>query len=155
MRKLMVVLGILLLIPCMVYAAGTVTVKANRVAGDAIWLTYTWTADASDGSVPATVSGIGNFPADRGGWVCQVVTDPGSTAPTANYDITLTDGSGIDIMGGELADRSATATERAVPKIDTVFGCTPVRDEITMNLTNNSVNSATGIVNVIIFEFVD
>ena len=46
-----------------------------------------------------------------------VMTDPGSTAPTALWDLTVTDaGQGTnDIMGSACLNRSATVTEWAVP----------------------------------------
>ena len=42
-------------------------------------------------------------------------TDPGATAPTTLYDITLVNANGRDVMGGALADRSATVTEDTMP----------------------------------------
>ena len=46
----------------------------------------------------------------RGWYLYNVTTDPGASAPTAAYDITLV-AAGEDVAGGKLADRSATATE--------------------------------------------
>ena len=75
----------------------------------------------------------------------MVITDPGTEAPTADYDITLTDADGVDVMGGELADRHTTATEQAVPKIgDTVYGTRFVKGPLIFAITNNSVNDAAG-----------
>lgn len=110
-------------------------------------LTFTWTADDGDGSVPATASEL-SFKAN----VCVVVTNPGATAPTDDYDITLTDEHGIDVMGGQLANRDTTTSESALPKIGSVYGCRPISGTITLNITNNSVNSATGVVEVFILK---
>ena len=78
------------------------------------------------------------------GYVFMVVTDPGATAPQALYDITLLDSDGIDVMGGELANLSATATEQAVPKIGAVYGTRFVRGPLTLTISNNNVNTALG-----------
>lgn len=135
-------------------AAGSVSVAVTEYPGDVDVLTYTFTADASDGSVPAT-SSTGFFPnpdrKSKVGCVAAVVTNPGATAPTDNYDITLTEEiTGVDIMGDELADLSNTATAQNAPKIGNAYACRVVYDALTMNLTNNSVNSATGVVYVYI-----
>ena len=47
------------------------------------------------------------------GYVAQLVTVPaaGGDAPTALYDVTITDGDSVDVLAGVGADRSATATE--------------------------------------------
>jgi hypothetical protein len=77
--------------------------------------------------------------------LCQIETDPGTTAPTTLYDITLTDISSNDVLGGAGMNRSATATEPAVPIIDTTTslqGCRTITSPLTFNLSNNSVNGA-------------
>lgn len=85
------------------------------------------------------------------GYVFMVVTDPGATAPTANYDITLLDSDGVDVMGGELANRHTTSTEQAVPKIDAVYGTRFVKGPLTLTISNNSVNTALGEVIIYIY----
>ena len=107
---------------------------------------FSWTADASAHTVPATDSKWA-----INGYVILVVTNPdGDTAPTDEYDITLTDEDDCDIMGGNLADRSDTNTEQAVPKIGTVYGGRWVSGILTLNISGNSVNSAAGTVKVYI-----
>jgi len=54
----------------------------------------------------------------RGYYVVLVVTNPGATAPTDDYDLTILDAQGVDIMGGKLADRDETNTEQVVPEIN-------------------------------------
>jgi len=100
-----------------------------------------WLADDSDGSVlPASLP---NFD----GKILLVVVDPGSPAPTANYNITLKDGTGLDVMHGALQNRSDTVTEYArcsvVEPMDR-----PVAGAVGFALTGNSVNSAVGAVYV-------
>lgn len=123
--------------------AGTVTVSEISFLESQIYtFTYSWTADAANGSVPATAG------PEIEGLVFMAVTDPGSTAPTALYDITLTDSDGCDVFGGELSDRSATAIEQATPKVGNSYQERYVKGAMTLNITNNSVNSATGTVKV-------
>ncbi len=148
MKKLIVLLAVvmLLLTAGLANAAGTVTQTLTKVGSHTLLLTFSWTADASAATVPVTASSTG-----LEGYVYLVVTNPGTTAPTDLYDITLTDTESVDVMGGELSDRSTSATQQVVPKIDTVFGARWVDGVLTMTLTNNSVNSATGTVKVYIF----
>ena len=45
------------------------------------------------------------------GFIVRVVTNPGTTTPTDNYDITLLDEDGVDVASGYLADRDQTNSE--------------------------------------------
>lgn len=45
---------------------------------------------------------------------CTTIPGTGSDAPTAAYDVTITDAQGHDILLGAGADRSASATEHIV-----------------------------------------
>jgi len=125
-------------------AGSSVTVTYTRIGDVYTLVTYTWTADDSNGSVPATAS------KSLAGYIVKVVTDPGATAPTDDYDITLTDSDGVDVMGGALADRDTANTEQAVPKIGAAYGGSFFTGALTLNISNNSVNSATGEVKVYI-----
>lgn len=100
-------------------------------------LLVTWTGDASDGSVPTLL--IEHY---AGWYIIKVVTNPGTTAPTANYDITFIDTDGLDIMEGLLVDRSATATEKVLAA--EMIG----EDGFTVTIANNSVHSATGTIRI-------
>lgn len=51
-----------------------------------------WLSDDAAGTVSGTTKKIV-------GTLIKGVTDPGSTAPTDNYDIVLTDEEGVDILG--------------------------------------------------------
>lgn len=138
-------LAVITLMVGLAYGAGTVTQSYVSKTNSVSLLTYTWTADASAATVPATASTV-----SIDGYVILVITNPGSTAPTDNYDITLTDADGVDVMGGTLANRDAANTEQAVPMIGAVYGGRWVSGIITLNITNNSVNSATGTVQVFV-----
>lgn len=91
------------------------------------------------------------LPNGRIGYIAKVVTDPGGTAPTDDYDITLTDDTtGADLLGGEGADRDTANTEEVVPKVGNAYAGNVAFTSFTLNLTNNSVNGATGDVYVYI-----
>ena len=97
-------------------------------------IVYSWTAH-TDGTF---TSSLCTNPRRVDGWVTHVQTDPGGTAPQALYDITLTDSRSEDIAAGQLANRSATATETVE------IGGRPVYGPLTLNISGNNVNGATG-----------
>jgi hypothetical protein len=131
MKKILFIIFIILFTST-VYGAGTISWDFDKIGPLGIYkYTATCTADSSDGSYPSTSGSTWNID----GFVLLVETDPGSTAPTDNYDIVLNDKYGADIMGGDLADRDSSATER-VKRVEFVDG------RITPVITNNSVNSA-------------
>jgi hypothetical protein len=66
-----------------------------------------WTSDAS-GNADVSIPNLY-------GWCVKVITDPGSTAPTDNYDITLVDENNADALEGLLADRDTANTETVYP----------------------------------------
>lgn len=96
-----------------------------------------WQADDTDASIANFTIPTSTLEQYKGTFIYRVITDPGTTAPTAAYDIVINDIYGADIMSGSLADRSATATEFVEVTI-------PVYGQLTGVFTNNSVNSATG-----------
>lgn len=57
----------------------------------------------------------------RGMYLVGLVTNPGAAAPTADYDITLLDKDGADLLGGAGVDRHTSASERAVPSPDGTY----------------------------------
>lgn len=130
--------------------AGTVTQENSLTGAGGIKLaTLTVVGDASDGSVPDTV-----LDHKFSGRIVALETDPGSTAPTANYDITLEDANGHDVLEGVGANRSASATE----KVSVVFSGTSVHppvdisDVLTLKIANQSVNSADIVIKLYIAE---
>ena len=151
MKKLAMAL-ILLLLPSICLAAGSWATWEKRdwyPIGIRIVI-LEWTADAADGSVPlydtADASALNSF---IEGWnLYMILTDPGSTAPTADYDITMPDQYGIDVTGATLTDRSATASQQVVPLLngtDGIYGGRTIDDiGFIVTLTGNSENSATG-----------
>lgn len=120
--------------------AGTVTI-AHYAIGMVRRVEISWTADAADGSVPATA-----LPAFEGR-LLALVTNPGSTAPTDNYDITLPAGIGDDRLQSVGANRHTTTTQSApvVYSGSTVHPWVDGDETLTFTLANNAVNSATGV----------
>lgn len=75
-----------------------------------------WTSDSS-GNASQTFGSIE-------GTIVRVVTNPGSTAPTDNYDMTITDEDGYDILAGQGSNRDTSTTESFVPGIPFTDGTT-------------------------------
>lgn len=67
------------------------------------------------------------------GEILQVVTDPGATAPSDNWDLTLTDSDSLDLLKGNGADRDESDTEYIVGSGTT---CLPIVGKLTFNVTN-------------------
>lgn len=138
------VLGAFLIIPILSYATGTVTYTVkDPLAGVSRVITFSVTGDSAAGTVPNTSTTVGET---AGYWLCAMETDPGATAPTALYDITILSANGADLLGGAGANRSATVTEIAYPTIDSTSGqkgCVPINSALTLTVGNTSVNSAT------------
>lgn len=106
---------------------------------------WSWTADDTTGAITSKASDD-----IISGEIMHAETNPGATAPTANYDITVSNANAVDVMGGELADRSASASEQAFPKAGNGYGPIVVNSVLTFAGANNSVNSATGTCKVIV-----
>lgn len=68
----------------------------------------TWTSDDATGAVSATTS------FNVYGYLIKGTTDPGTPAPTDNYDITLSDDYSVDLLASSvntLANRHTTTTQ--------------------------------------------
>lgn len=98
-------------------------------------------ADAADGSYPNTTlpQAGGGIENTDGLYFYQLVTNPGSPAPTDNYDITaIATNTGLDLLGGNGANRDTSTTETAAPAtLSTVF-----LGPVSFRTSGNSVNSA-------------
>lgn len=121
-------------------AGSSSTVTKTSAANDGtLKLIWDWVGDNANGSVPSAQT------ADTiTGYVLLGETNPGAAAPTDNYDIVVTNEEGTDIFGGELMNRDTANNEQAVPLVGNAYGPRFVNSKLTMTLTNNSVNSATG-----------
>lgn len=112
-------------------------------------LTFTWVT-ASNGSLTSTAITANMAKVLTGLKAVLAVTNPsgGATAPTDNYDITITDADGVDIFGGALNNRDEANSEQARPAIATLAGERLVDGVLTFNLSGNSVDSAAGVCKV-------
>lgn len=123
--------------------AGTVTITREDIPGISRAkigeiITATCVADSSNGSFPATtITGMRGF-------CVKVITKPGATNPTANYDIALYSpiAATLDALGGALADRSASAAEQKAPVLSGATSPVFLNGDYSFAITNNSVNSA-------------
>lgn len=97
----------------------------ESIHGDVKKIVFTWTS-ASDG----TASGTTTHAYD--GKVELLTTDPGATAPTDNYDVSLLDDDGVDVQGGAGVDRDTANTEQAVASVLGVVASS----KLTLNIAN-------------------
>jgi cyclophilin family peptidyl-prolyl cis-trans isomerase len=118
--------------------AGTVSEELTCDVAPVKVVTFTCTADSSDGSYPATT-----ISTNIKGRLLQIVTDPdGDTAPQDNYDITITESGGADMLLGVAANRDTANTEVAIVESNGAHSVVAETDALTLNITNNNVNSA-------------
>jgi hypothetical protein len=146
-RKILVIVLGLLLFASTAFAAGTLT-QSYKVFGDVTVVTLAWAAGGS-GVFTSTAFSSTIMAQILGKWLYIAETYPGasSAAPTDQYDITITNSSGLDVVGGVLADRATATNERRVVKLDstsTISGGAYITDTLTLNIANNSNASATG-----------
>ena len=137
--------------------AGSVTMTLSKISTklsgkganypgthDIFKLLIEWTGAASGGAVTA-VDFSNAITKDILGRCCSLaVTDPGSIAPTAAYDIEILDEYGVDVFGGNLNNRDAANSEQAAPLISSFTDKRLCAGVWNFKLTGNSVNSATG-----------
>ncbi len=123
--------------------AESITMTLNEVNPRVFELKIAWIA-ASNGSLTAEDTNL-EITGKLKGWSCFLaITDPGSTAPTDNYNVSVKDAYGVDIFGGELDNRDTANSEQAVPLMDVVYGARLINTALTFDVTGNSVDSATG-----------
>lgn len=112
------------------YAKGDNKIECSWVCG---------TTGAGDAGA-VTQSICSNYNSDRAifdikpskieGYIVRVVTNPSATAPTDDYDITITDADGVDVMAGALANRDTANSEQVIPS-DPPY----VNSELTVNIS--------------------
>lgn len=124
--------------------------KSDNNKGYAI-LDAAWVADADAATIPDTALPNDFIEAIKGWYLYAIQTKPGAgdVAPTADYNVTLEDSIGMDILGGAGADRSASATEWAMPLWGTETIPAPVVEGLTLKVAGNSVVSAEGQIRLI------
>jgi hypothetical protein len=121
---------------------GTVTLTGKPTSDNLIKkYEIDWTSNAA-GAAGETV---GPFI----GVLLRVVFNPGTAAPSDNYDVTLSDEDGVDVLSGLGANRDTSTTEEIIPLLNGSDGTntTPLPRAICGNLTlavTNAGDSKTG-----------
>ena len=147
MKKLIAVI-ILALIPGLLMAEGAVITEVVKSIGGShtgmYTLTLAWTSDSATGKVEDTTSDEITAWLE-GKWIMSAKTVPGTgdEAPTAAYDITITDEDGFSIFSTDLNDRSATVAEEALPYVAGTKSPRLITGALTTSITNAG-NSNTG-----------
>ncbi len=127
----------------------TLKMVPNSMGRELMKVAFTWVSH-TDGSLTAVST---NDTKHEGrtitdwmkGWdVLFAITNPGATAPTANYNAVFTDEDSCDIFGGELNDLSATVAEQAVPLVGSAYATRPITSALSFDITDNSVNTGLG-----------
>jgi len=104
-----------------------------------------WVSDSAAGSV----SQLSTKPIF--GEILRITTNPGATAPTDLYDVTILDEDLVDVALGTLANRSTANTETVYPTVVGSGGTTYVRTAIAGRITLTIAaagNSKTGRVTI-------
>ena len=103
-------------------------------------ITLTLVGDSSDGSVPDTA-----LTTKISGRLVCLVTNPGTPAPTANYDLVLNNADGIDMLKGAGINRHTSNSEHDPVELSANNRAgVPVAagETLTLVMTNQAVASA-------------
>lgn len=125
------------------FAAGTVQQTITQLGTSGNWvLAFNWTGDASTGTVPTTPGIVGGC--CQGYLVTTMETVPRTPNPTANYSVSITDGSGADQFAGLAGALSASLPQSfAAPA-----SAAPVQGTLNLVITGQAVAGAKGAVYV-------
>lgn len=107
--------------------ACTITEETLGTVKKVVW---SWTS-AADGTVGAAAVSSTTTNA-YSGEVLRLVTNPGATAPTDNWDVVVNDEDGNDVLMGAGADRDTANTEQVLASSLGVVA----NDKLTMLVTN-------------------
>lgn len=146
MKKLIsgVVLALTLLVASVSWASDSMTVTPYDYKDHNLRVIKIDWVDSPALTMESQYSGVDSW--IQGWYLFKVQTKPGAAAaqPDDDYDITITDAEGHDVMGGELANRDESNTEEAVPKIDTVYGPQPNISSWTITVSGQTTAAGTG-----------
>ncbi len=140
-KKILSIATVLVLLSTAAFAAGSWVLTTSQPGSERMWKQYTGTADSGDGSLPArTVVGFTGY------YLYTVETWSGATTPTDNSDLTLLDATtGEDLLGGNGTDAIDGSNPNSIFPKSTNMDLNyyhMVKGDMTINVTNNSVNSA-------------
>lgn len=128
----------LMLVPSLAMAASSATTTIRYDVNGEKVVVINWTTDTDGSFSNYTTTEPLNCRVDA------VTTDPGSTAPTDNYDITLVDKDSLDLLQARGANRDTANTEILNLLMDGAYREYFVDGPVTLTLSGNSVASATG-----------
>ena len=124
--------------------AGSAMTFAYEESASIRKVTVSWTSDSQTGGVAGSSKKVS-------GSIVKIVTDPGSAAPSADYDIVITDPEGLNVLGlshDDLIDRHTTNTEAIYcnmkPDGATVLAAYPVVSDVLTFTVAAAGNSKTG-----------
>lgn len=106
MKTKLFVAFVLCLVAAVAYGAMTVTLYQPDPGIERITCAFTSAADGSQ-TQAVTIRGT----------IMRVVTNPGATAPTDDWDMTLPDSDGVDLFAGQGANRDTANSEHFVPGV--------------------------------------
>ncbi len=138
----LLIMLVMSLVTVSAFAVGTTTVTKSSISYDGgkkvRVVELNWLADGS-GVVPA------KDVEKMHGFLMKMITDPGTTAPTASYDIAINDSEGLDALITLGVNRHTTTTEVVYPV--TASGQLPIffpPGTYSYALSGNSVALANG-----------
>lgn len=88
--------------------------ESNNAQSGLQKIKWVWTTDSANGAIVAS-STAGEANSTTGyytGYVVRFVTDPTTDAPTDDYDVTIIDDDGVDVLLGYGANRDTSTTEQ-------------------------------------------
>jgi hypothetical protein len=104
------------------------TVSDNRSMPGGMCTVYVKWTSATGGTVSQKISEL------LSGKIVELITNPGATAPTDNYDITLVSAlSGHDLLEGNGADRDTANTEQTLVFMERTIGVNVYGDNPAIN----------------------
>jgi len=108
-------------------AAGSVTIT-EETYGTIKKIKFAWVSGTvgEDGTASGQTTNV------YSGKILGLATDPGATAPTDDYDITVTDEDSMDVLMGAGADRDTANTEYV---LSASLGAV-ANDKLTINVSN-------------------
>lgn len=144
MKKIFITLFAILFFAGSAYAADAMVVTLEDNQNDNLRIAK---IDWTDSPALTIESQSTGFDAWIKGWyLFKIQTKPGAAAaqPDDNYNITITDAEGMDLMGGEALLRDETNPEEAVPLIDGVYGPQPIISALTITVSAQATAAGTG-----------
>ena len=139
--RLILIIALFLVLTQSAYSAGTIT-EQMQTHGNIRVIILTCTADAAAATYPTTE--VSAFE----GRLIKMVTNPGSPAPTDDYDIVINNQHGTDVLGGRGANRDTANNEEVELWDNEPTGQITITtgDTLSIIISNNSVNSAVTVV---------